>query len=90
MRLYSRSKPCFESLRCVLCTAADPNVEEWHDPAGWPSSALKYRAPRLRKAGVLRLCCWCLTARRRCNDSRRSHTFKSWKAYRRHQWAVGQ
>lgn len=93
MRLSHRSKPDFESLSCVPWTAADPNIDlelvERHNPAGWPlSSAFRYRALRLRKDGVLRLCDWCLTDSRRCNDSRRPRTFKNWKAYRRHQWAV--
>lgn len=93
MRLSPRSKSYFESLRCVPSTAADPNTElehvERHNPAGWQlASAFRYRALRLRKDGVLRLCDWCLTAHRRCNDSRRPHIFKNWKAYRRHQWAV--
>jgi len=95
MRLFYRSKPNFESLSCASRRAATPHIElerqERHNPAGWPlSSAFRYRALRLRKDGVLRLCDWCLTDNRRCNDSRRPRTSKNWKAYRRLQWAVEQ
>jgi hypothetical protein len=95
MRLCYRSNNRFESWICVPCAASDPHIdlehEERHNSASWPlSSAFRYWALRLRRDGVLRLCDWCLKRRRRCHDSRRPHTFKNWKTYRRRQWAVEQ
>lgn len=98
MHLYHRSKSYFESVsRCVPSDAADGPVtalenEERHHLARWPlASSFRFRAIRLRKDGVLRLCDWCLKDGRRCMDSRRSRNLqKSWKAFRRHQWAVEQ
>jgi hypothetical protein len=46
--------------------------------------SFKYRAQRLR--GFLRICDWCLLRRRRCNDSHRPYTDKTWKSYRSKQW----
>jgi hypothetical protein len=94
MRLRCYSKPNLESVPCAERAVGDLDSalesEERHNPGGWPlSSAFRYRALRLRKDGTLRLCDWCLTNKRRCQDSRRSgFNPKCWKAYRRHQWAV--
>lgn len=92
MRLPLRSRVTFELLSCAASAAPDPNIELEHEerqPARWPlSAALRYRALRLRNDRVLRLCDVCLRNRRRCHDSRRPRTDKSWKTYRLQQWAV--
>lgn len=41
---------------------------------------------KLARKRLLRLCDWCFTSNRRCQDSRRKFTKKTWKAYRRTQW----
>lgn len=93
MRLSYSSKLNVESWCCASRAAFDPDsaleAVERHNTGSWALSAgFRYRATSLRRARVLRLCERCLKKRRRCHDSRRPRTFRSWKAYRRHQWAV--
>lgn len=40
----------------------------------------------LARKRVLRLCDWCFKSNRRCYDSVRTFTVKTWKAYRQKQW----
>jgi hypothetical protein len=96
MRLSYHSTSTVESpCRCPLRAVGDPESalenEERHHIKRWPlSSSFRYRALRLRKDGVLRLCDRCLLSGRRCSDSRRCRNLRNWKAFRRRQWAVEQ